>query len=108
MQLNIRTEKKYIWLLGYCFIIASIIEVYTFSFLVNAGIVPETIITKNYAIHSGFIISLACFECLFFVRCYNQSTEEQRELVITISAMAVIIIVLFCIINLWRLLTCMY
>lgn len=104
----IKTEKKHIWLLGYCFIIASIIEVRTNRFLINAGILAGDEITKDPVIHYGFTILLACFVCLLFVRCYNQSTEKQRKGVMVISAMGVSIIVLFCIYNLWRLLSCMY
>lgn len=104
----IKTEKKHIWLLGYCFIIASIIEVRTYRFLVDAGIIIGDVITKDPVIHYGFTILLACFVCLFFVRIYNQSTEEQKKPVIVISAIGVSIIVLLCVFNLGRLLACMY
>lgn len=104
----IKTEKKYIWLMGYCFIIASIIEVLTYRFLINAGIVAGNETTKDPIIHYGFTLLLASFVCLLFVRSYNQSTEKQRKGVMVISAMGVSIIVIFCIFNLGRLLSCMY
>ena len=108
MKLNIKTEKKYIWLLGYCFILASIIEVRTYRFLVTAGIVAGDAVTSNPIIHYGGTILLAIFACLLLVRAYETVKEDRRKDIILTGAFAVCVMVLLCIINLWRLLACMY
>ena len=108
MKLNIKTEKKYIWLLGYCLIAASIIEARTYSFLVTAGIAAGNEVSANPIVHYGGTFLLACFACLVLVEIYNLSPEEKRQEVMIIGVMAVSFVVLFCIINLWRLLACMY
>jgi len=109
MQMNIKTEKKYIWLLGYCLILASIVEVQTYEFLVTAGIVAGNEVTANPLIHYGGAILIACFGCLLLVRMYNLSTKEkEKKNVMVIGVLTVSFVVLFCIINLWRLLACMY
>lgn len=108
MNLNIKTEKKYIWLLGYCFILASIVEVRTYRFLVTAGIVVSDVVTANPIVHYGGAILLAIFVCLFLVRTYEIVKEDRRKNIILIGVFAVSVMVLLCTINLWRLLACMY
>ena len=112
MKLNIKTEKKYIWLLGYCFILASIIEVRTYRFLVTAGIVVGDVVTANPIIHYGGTILLAIFACLLLVKTYEiveeDIEEDRKEYIILIGVFAVSVMVLLCTINLWRLLACMY
>jgi len=109
MKLNIKTEKKYIWLLGYCLILASIVEVYTYNFLVTAGIVGGNEVTANPIVHYGGTILIACFACVVLVRTYDLGENEKaKKNVMVIGVLAVSFVVLFCIINLWRLLACMY
>ena len=107
MNLNIKTEKKYIWLLGYCFILASIVEVRTYRFLVPAGIVVGDVVTANPIIHYGGTILLAIFACLLLVKTYEIVEEDRKEYIILIGVFAVSVMVLLCTINLWRLLACM-
>ena len=108
MKLNIKTEKKYIWLLGCCFILASIVEVRTYRFLVHAGIVVGDAVTSNPIVHYGGTILLAIFACLLLVKTYEIVKEDRRKDIILIGVFAVSVMVLLCIINLWRLLACMY
>lgn len=109
MKIKIKTGKKYIWLLGYCLILASIVEVHTYNFLVTAGIVAGNEVTANPIVHYGGAILIACFGGLLLVRMYDLSTEEKdKKNVMIIGVIAVSFVVLFCIINLWRLLACMY
>jgi len=106
--MNIKTEKKYIWLLGYCLILASIVEARTYDFIVTAGIVAGNEVTANPIVHYGGTFLLACFGSLLLVQMYNLSPEEKKQNVMIIGVIAVCFVVLFCIINLWRLLACMY
>ncbi len=108
MKLNIRTEKKHIWLLGYCFILLSINEVFTYNFLITAGIVAGNEITANPLIHYGGTILISIFVCLLLVRTYEIVPEERRVHLIVIGILAVSVMMLFCIINLWRLFVCMW
>ena len=109
MQMKIKTEKKYIWLLGYCLILASIVEVYTYNFLVTAGIVAGNEITANPLVHYGGAIVIACFGCLVLVTNYALSeNEKEKKNAMILGVIAISFVVLFCIANLWRLLACMY
>jgi len=110
MQMNIKTEKKYIWLLGYCLILASVVEIYTqHNFLVTAGIVAGNEVTANPIVHYGGAIFIACFGCIILVRMYDLSkNEKEKKNVMVIGGFVVSLVVLFCVINLWRLLSCMY
>jgi len=107
--MKIKTEKKYIWLLGYCLILASIVEAYTYNFLVTAGIVAWNEVTANPIVHYGGAIVIACFGCLVLVKIYDLSkNENEKKTAMILGIIAVSFVVLFCIINLWRLLACMY
>ena len=107
MELNVKTEKKYIWILGYCLILASIVETRTYDLLIVAGIV--TCREVNPIILYMVVILVASLGCLVLVRMYDLSeTEKKKRNVVILGVIAVCIVVLFCIINLWRLLACMY
>ena len=109
MQINIKTEKKYIWLLSYCLILASVVEVYTHNFLVIAGIVVGNEVITTPIVYYGGTIFIACFGCLILVRMYDLcKNEKEKKNVMAIGVLVVSFVVLFCIINLWRLLVCMY
>ena len=108
MKLNIKTEKKYIWLLGYCLILVSIVDARTYGFLVTAGIVASNAVTANPIIHYGAIILLAIFVSLLLVRAYETVEEDRRKHIILAGVFVVSVMVLLCIFNLWRLLACMY